>query len=133
MSSIRYAIIAASLLSLAACGNNYGSGPATTPTPAPMPGAPGTTDTSASVSIPSGAATLGNQAFPPNPLTVDPGTTVTWKNTDAVAHTSTSDVAGWDSGIIAPGAQYSTALTTSGTYHYHCQIHPGMVGTIVVR
>jgi plastocyanin len=58
---------------------------------------------------------------------------VTWMNQDSVAHTSTSDGAGWDSGIVAPGAQYSVAFNTAGTYTYHCTIHPGMTGTVVVR
>ncbi len=58
---------------------------------------------------------------------------MTWKNTDSVAHTSTSDTPGWDSGIVNPGAQFSIGFPTAGTYTYHCAIHPGMVGTVVVR
>jgi plastocyanin len=85
------------------------------------------------VTVPRGAATLGSQAFAPDDLNVSAGTTVTWKNTDAVAHTSTSDAAGWDSGVVNPGGQFSTTFQTPGTYHYHCAIHPGMVGTVVVR
>jgi plastocyanin len=80
-----------------------------------------------------GAAALGTAAFAPDALTVDAGTTVTWTNTDSVAHTSTSDVSGWDSGIVAPGGQFSRSFQTAGTYQYHCAIHPGMVGTVVVR
>lgn len=129
MSTLRLVAVACSIAALAACSPNYSSTPPTTPTP----GAPATGGPSATVSIPTGASTLGSQAFPPNPLTVDAGTTVTWMNTDSIAHTSTSDGAGWDSGIVAPGGQYSVALNTSGTFHYHCQIHPGMVGTVIVR
>jgi plastocyanin len=58
---------------------------------------------------------------------------VTWVNTDTVSHTSTSNASGWDSGIIAPGRQFSSTFTTTGTFPYHCAIHPGMVGTVVVR
>jgi plastocyanin len=129
MSLLRIVVVAASLVSLAACGTSYSSTPATAPTP----GTPATSGSPSTVAIPSGASALGSQAFPPNPLTVDAGTTVTWMNTDSIAHTSTSDGAGWDSGIIAAGAQYSVALNTAGTFHYHCQIHPGMIGTVVVR
>jgi plastocyanin len=85
------------------------------------------------ISIPSGASTLGINAFSPSNLTVAPGTIVTWTNTDLVAHTSTSDGSGWDSGAVAPGQQYSVAFPTSGTFHYHCAIHPGMVGTVTVQ
>jgi plastocyanin len=69
----------------------------------------------------------------PDALTVDAGTTVTWTNTDSVPHTSTSDAKGWDSGIVGPGQQFSVALQTPGTFSYHCLLHPGMVGTVVVR
>jgi len=69
----------------------------------------------------------------PAELNVDLGTTVTWMNTDSVAHTSTSNVTGWDSGILAPGGQFSVAFQNAGTFSYHCAIHPGMVGTVVVH
>jgi len=36
------------------------------------------------------------------------------------------------SGPLGGGATYSIALTRAGTYHYHCAIHPNMVGTITV-
>ena len=129
MSSLRVALVAGAIASLAACSPNYSS----TPSPAPAPTAPAANGSSSTVQIPSGASALGSQAFPPNPLTVDAGTTVTWTNADSIAHTSTSDGAGWDSGIIAPGGQFSVALNTTGTFHYHCQIHPGMIGTVVVK
>jgi plastocyanin len=85
------------------------------------------------ISIPNGAATLGANAFSPRALTVAPGTTVTWTNTDLVAHTSTSDASGWDSGLVASGQTFAFTFRTSGTFQYHCTIHPGMVGTIIVQ
>ena len=69
----------------------------------------------------------------PDELNIAPGTTVTWMNADSTTHTSTSDAAGWNSGNIAPGGQFSFAFQTAGTFQYHCAIHPGMVGTVVVR
>jgi plastocyanin len=54
-------------------------------------------------------------------------------NNDTVAHTSTSDAIAWSSGIVAPGGQFSFAFPAAGTFSYHCAIHPGMVGTVVVR
>jgi plastocyanin len=66
-------------------------------------------------------------------VNVTAGTTVTWMNTDSVSHTSTSDASGWDSGIVRPGGQFSVPFQTAGTFKYHCAIHPGMVGTVVVR
>jgi plastocyanin len=61
------------------------------------------------------------------------GTTVTWRNTDSTSHTSTSDAAGWNSGNIVPGGQFSFSFQTAGRFPYHCSIHPGMAGTVVVR
>ena len=105
--------------------------PAPAPTPAPAP-APAPAPTAA-IAIPVGAQSLGNRAFIPAELRVAPGTTVTWTNTDSISHTSTSDAEGWDSVIVAPGRQFSFAFQTAGTFPYHCAIHPGMVGTVVVR
>jgi plastocyanin len=129
MFSLRFAVVTIILTSAIACGDSYSPAP-TSPTPSPMatPGGP-----SSSVLIPVGAASLGNRAFTPDELNVAVGTTVTWMNTDSLAHTSTSDVPGWNSGTVAPGGQFSFAFQSAGTFPYHCMIHPGMVGTVVVR
>jgi plastocyanin len=117
----------------AACGNDYSSAP-TSPSPSPSPSpAPTSGGPSSQVTIPKGASVLGNQAFAPDQVMVAVGDTVTWMNTDTVSHTSTSDASGWDSGIVAPGAQFSRTFQTAGTFRYHCAIHPGMVGSVVVQ
>jgi plastocyanin len=85
------------------------------------------------VAIVMNAATLGAKAFNPNPLTVAIGTSVTWTNTDTITHTSTADAGGWNSGVIAPGTTFSVSFPTSGTFTYHCTIHPDMVGSVVVQ
>jgi len=85
------------------------------------------------VTIPTGAESLGNRAFAPDDLVVATGTTVTWTNGDSVAHTSTSDVSGWNSGSVAPGGRFSFTFAAPGTYSYHCTIHPGMVGKVEVH
>jgi plastocyanin len=130
MFSIRLALIAAVSMLAVACGSDSTSpsSPAPAPTPVPTPGGAAT-----AISIPVGASVLGNGAFLPDNLAIDAGTTVTWTNTDSVSHTSTSNASGWDSGIIAPGRQFSFTYQTAGTFPYHCAIHPGMVGTVVVR
>ena len=62
------------------------------------------------------------------------GDTVTWTNKGSAPHTTTSDIMGvWDSGSMGPGGTFSHTLTTAGEYPYHCQIHLGMTGTIVVE
>jgi plastocyanin len=133
MLSLRVTAISGVLIVAAACGGNYSSSTPASPTAAPTSTTPVSVGPSSSVSIPVGAAALGTAAFAPDGLTVDAGTTVTWTNTDSVSHTSTSDAPGWDSGIVAPGGQFTRSFQTAGTYKYHCAIHPGMIGTVVVR
>jgi len=72
-------------------------------------------------------------AYAPNPATVAVGGAVTWTNNDTVTHTSTGDGGTWDSGNIAPGATFSRTFSSSGTFRYHCTIHPGMIGTVNVQ
>jgi plastocyanin len=135
MRSLRFALTSLVLLSAVACGSSYSS-PSTTPSPAPSP-APGPVSTPAAgaspVTIPVNASTLTNTAFAPDAVDVSAGGTVTWTNSDGVAHTSTSDTGVWDSGIVQPGGQFSVSFPTAGTYRYRCLIHPGMVGTVVVH
>src|SRR5262245_1052411 len=131
MLSMRVTLVASVLAFTIACGSSSSSSPAS-PSPS-MPPSPVVGGSSSSVTIPSGASTLGNRAFAPDDLAIAVGTTVTWTNSDSVAHTSTSDGSGWNSGTITPGGRFSFAFQTAGTFPYHCAIHPGMIGTIVVR
>src|SRR5579864_8150844 len=78
--------------------------------------------------------------FTPNPLSVTPGTTVTWKNTDTVSHYVTSgqpsdNTTGtvFDSGnLIKPGGTYQFTFANAGTFNYFCTVHPWMIGQIIV-
>src|SRR5262245_49581012 len=129
MLSMRFAVVSTVLIFTIACGSSDSSSLA-----APSPSThPATGAASSSVTIPSGASTLGNRAFAPDDLTVAVGTTVTWTNGDSVAHTSTSDVSGWNSGTVAPGGRFSFTFATPGTYSYHCTIHAGTVGKVEVQ
>jgi plastocyanin len=119
----RIAAILGMSIGLAACGGYSASTVAPTPAPAG----------STSVTIPMGASTLTTNGFGPNPLTVSAGTTISWLNDDNTAHTSAADGRQWDSGTIAPGGRFNFAFASPGRFTYHCQIHPNMVGTIVVQ
>jgi plastocyanin len=59
------------------------------------------------------------------------GTTITWVNIDDTEHTTTSNSGVWGSPILAPGKAFSFTFNQTGTYQYHCEIHP-MQGTIIV-
>jgi plastocyanin len=132
MNSRKLLVISAAIALLSAgCGssNSNPMNPTPTPTPSPTPAPTG----GQAISIPTGASTLGADAYRPNPLTVATGTTVTWTNSDNVTHTSTSNNNTWNSGNIAPGGQFSFTFSTAGTFQYHCALHPGMVGSVVVQ
>jgi len=81
------------------------------------------------------AVTIANYAFSPTPLTVTPGTKVTWTNTDEEPHTVVSADGGksFKSEALDTDDKFSFTFDKTGTYKYFCSIHPHMVGTIVVK
>jgi len=91
--------------------------------------------TATATCVPSGGTqdvSIGNLFFNPADLTVGAGTTVRWTNTQG-SHSTTSDTAIWDSGVLALNGQFSYTFNTPGTYPYHCIVHPSdMTGTITV-
>ena len=76
---------------------------------------------------------IQGMAFSPQTLTVPVNTTVKWTNKDAVSHTATSNTGLFDSGVLGQGGWYSFQFTSTGSFDYHCAIHPGMTGTIIVQ
>jgi plastocyanin len=103
--------------------------------------APSTTNSTQGNSNTNQASTTGsidikNMMFTPSQITVAEGGTVTWTNNDSIAHTVTDDlsnVGGPASGDIQPGSTYSFTFSKTGSFQYHCSIHPSMRGTIVVK
>jgi plastocyanin len=78
---------------------------------------------------------IKDMKFNPQTIEIQNGDSVQWKNEMPFAHTSTSDDGtSWDTGPIA-GNTTSPAETpaASGNYPYHCNIHPFMKGTVVVK
>src|SRR5712691_2712036 len=71
--------------------------------------------------------------FSPNPIRITAGSTVTWTNTTAPTHTSTSNTGVWNTGNIAPGGTSgAVSFPTVGTFPYHCTNHPTMTGSVIV-
>ncbi len=120
----RMIAIATLLAAAAGCGKASSPSP-TNPSPTPTG--------SSTVSIVAGASTKTSTAYSPNPITVSRGGAVVWVNNDTTAHTSTANDNSWNSGNIAPGGSFSHTFSSSGTFSYHCMIHPGMVGTVTVQ
>lgn len=77
--------------------------------------------------------TMKSLAFTPSTLTVKQGANVTWGNADSTTHTVTSDMGLFDSGNLNPGDSFMHQFNATGTFPYHCSIHPSMKGTIVVQ
>jgi plastocyanin len=99
-----------------------------TPTPTPKP-SPTPAPTTMNVTI----VDNGGFAFSPQMLNITIGTTIIWKNHTTAPHTVTSDNGVFDSGTIAPGGTFSFKFMQAGTFAYHCNIHPFMTATIVVK
>jgi plastocyanin len=80
-----------------------------------------------------GAFGRTTNAFSPSPVTVAVGSTVTFTNNDVAAHDARADNGNFSTPIIQPGGSANVTLSAAGSFVYHCSIHPGMVGTIVVQ
>ena len=76
---------------------------------------------------------IQNMAFSPTSLTVTSGTTVTWTNKDGMIHTVTSDSTLFDSKNIQVNGVFSYTFTKTGTFSYHCSIHPSMKALVTVN
>lgn len=76
--------------------------------------------------------------FSPTPLRVPAGTTVTWRNQDAIEHSVTHGSKeqpgnAFDSGLFSEGQTYAYTFTERGTFTYFCTRHPHMQGEIKVE
>lgn len=83
--------------------------------------------------------TMEGLSFLPGELTVEVGSTVTWRNESSVIHTVTSGTDGthdglFDSGNLGPDEEFSYTFTEEGSYPYYCipHVNQGMTGTITV-
>jgi plastocyanin len=97
------------------------------------------------VSIVEEASEMADQAYDPNLVNVKAGDTVTWTNDDSQAHTVTSGTDSSDPNMgkefdSSPGLNtllstrqtFSHKFTTVGEFPCFCQLHPTMVGKVVV-
>jgi plastocyanin len=112
---------------LAGCGGSSNSNSTQT-------SAKSSTSTQATTTGGAGAVTIDNFKFMPPSLTVSSGTRISISNKDSTAHTVTADDAHtFDTGDVNPGSSTTITVSKPGTYQYHCNIHPFMHGTLVVK
>ena len=81
-------------------------------------------------------ASIENSAFVPSEIRIKAGSKITWTNYDNTMHTVTSDSGGkteLNSGILAKDEAYGHVFNGKGVFNYHCTIHPGMKGKVVVE
>jgi plastocyanin len=117
MKSTVLASVLAGAVLLAACGGGSGHSSA-----------------SSGTSASNDHITISNFMYSPMSDSVAPGATVSVTNADPVTHTLSATGGQFNTGDIA-SHQTKTfkAPTTPGTYHYICDIHQYMMGTIVVK
>jgi plastocyanin len=87
--------------------------------------------TSANATALSGDLTVKDFAFHPNCFSVSARSTISVTNQDTTTHTFTVD--GTDVNVsLDPSTTHDATAPATGTYSFHCSIHPIMTGTLVV-
>lgn len=126
---------------LTACGGDDSS--SSTSSTSPAPAASGTGGGGEAQS--KDTVVIKTFEFTPKTLTVKAGTTVTFRNNDAILHTVTSGTrkgenkdtpdGTFDIELKDAGTTGTEKFDTPGTYTYYCKVHPGpgMTGKIVVE
>lgn len=97
--------------------------------------------TNAAASVAAKTVTITAAGVSPKTLTVSAGTTVTFVNTDTIAHQLASDPHPSHSGLpgfdnTAKSSSYSFTFTKKGTFGYHDHLDPfnnSTKGTIIVQ
>jgi plastocyanin len=106
-------------LAMIGCGGGSDGGGVVTPPPPPV--------LTTSVAI-------KNLAFSPKAIQVSPGATVNFANNDGTAHNVIfSSTAVTSVPEFTTGSRAVTMPTAPGTYPYHCTIHSGMTGSVLVQ
>lgn len=76
---------------------------------------------------------MGDNFFEPLTVTVPQGRSVRWTNGGAGVHTVVSDAQLWQSDFLHPTWWFEVRFEETGTFEYHCSVHEGMTGTVIVQ
>jgi len=114
-------------------GRNSAKDSAQTPEAAPV--IPRVGDAPVTPAAPFVSINIKKGSFDPATITIKKGTEVVWVNTDAVAHTVTSDDGGitLNSQSIPAAHSFAHLFTEAKTVSYHCAIDRAMKGTIIIE
>ncbi|MCA1683459.1 MAG: cupredoxin domain-containing protein [Actinobacteria bacterium] len=113
---------------LAGCGGGEKKKSDTTKvTPAPPAASAG--------AVPGGTGvTIKGFKYVPPSISTTVGAKLTFKNVDNAGHTATADMkSAFDSGTINHGQSKTVTFKKAGTFAYHCDFHPFMHGSVVVK
>ena len=134
LTSAALAVVAAGVLSLAAC-SPPDVGPQQTPAGGGTNGAQETQGGAGSETV-----VLVNLAFDPGDLTIPVGTTVVFENQEEAPHTAThgergqpADDAAFDIDLPAAGDSGEFTFDEAGEFPVTCKVHPDMNMTITVE
>ncbi len=75
---------------------------------------------------------ITSTGFVPEDVRIQPGDTVTWKNTDNERHQVVSDTGLFQSSLLAPGQTYSRTFEVESSYSYHDGTKTSSTGTVNV-
>src|SRR3954453_9473355 len=136
MSRARGATAVAVALAMAStgCGSSSGGGDdmSAQSSGAPTTAAPGAAG-GGGPAVESATVDIKSFKYKPVTVTVKKGGRVRWTNSDTAAHTATADDRSFDTQTIDKARSRTVAMTTAGTFAYHCDFHPFMKATVVVR
>ncbi len=79
------------------------------------------------------AVEIAGFEYDPEPVTVKAGTEIAWTNTDSAPHTATADDGSFDTGNLDQDQTGSVTFGKPGEIGYICDIHPFMVGSVIVE
>jgi plastocyanin len=81
------------------------------------------------------SVTLHNNTYTPAATSVKVGDTVEWVWADGVVPHNidgASDLGPFDSGAPKTSGTWTFRFKQVGTFQYHCDVHPAMIGTVTV-